>query len=107
PDALPISFVAQDVLLVAARRAAPGLKGLPAAESLEESARRIRGGRSVDTQTAESTFDALERYGIDLTQRAREGKLDPVIGRDDEIRRTIQILLRRTKNNPVLIEIGR
>jgi len=97
------SFVAQDVLLVAARRAAPGFKALPEAQALEEAAREIRGGRSVDTQTAESTFDALERYGIDLTQRAREGKLDPVIGRDDEIRRTIQILLRRTKNNPVLI----
>ena len=97
------AFVAQDVLLVAARRALPGFEALPKAEELEAAAREIRGGRSVDTQTAESTFDALERYGIDLTQRAREGKLDPVIGRDDEIRRTIQILLRRTKNNPVLI----
>ncbi len=97
------SYVAQDVLLVAARRAAPGFKELPEAAPLEEAAKQIRGGRSVDTKTAESTFDALERYGIDLTQRAREGKLDPVIGRDEEIRRTIQILLRRTKNNPVLI----
>lgn len=48
-------------------------------------------------------YDALDKYGIDFTQRAREGKLDPVIGRDDEIRRAIQILSRRTKNNPVLI----
>jgi ATP-dependent Clp protease ATP-binding subunit ClpB len=65
------SFVAQDVLLVAARRAAPGFRALPPVEALEQAAREIRGGRSVDTSTAESTFDALERYGIDLTQRAR------------------------------------
>ncbi len=97
------SYVAQDVLLVAVRRAMPALQPLPPAEALEAAAREIRGGKSVDTQTAESTFEALERYGIDLTQRAREGKLDPVIGRDEEIRRTVQILLRRTKNNPVLI----
>ena len=50
---------------------------------------------------------ALEQYGVDLTARAREGKLDPVIGRDNEVRRVIQVLSRRTKNNPVLIEIGR
>src|SRR5690606_23548044 len=97
------SYVAQDVLLVAVRRALPGFQALPAADALEQAARQIRGGRSVDTQTAESTFEALERYGIDLTQRARDGNLDPVIGRDEEIRRVIQILLRRTKNNPVLI----
>ena len=57
----------------------------------------------MDSKSAESTFEALERYGIDLTQQAHDGKLDPVIGRDEEIRRAIQILLRRTKNNPVLI----
>jgi ATP-dependent Clp protease ATP-binding subunit ClpB len=55
------------------------------------------------SRSAENLYDALDKYGIDFTQRAREGKLDPVIGRDDEIRRAIQILSRRTKNNPVLI----
>jgi ATP-dependent Clp protease ATP-binding subunit ClpB len=63
----------------------------------------IRGGAKVEEQNAEETRQALEKYTIDLTERAEEGKLDPVIGRDDEIRRTIQVLQRRTKNNPVLI----
>jgi len=63
----------------------------------------VRGGTGIDTQEAEGQREALKKYTIDLTERAREGKLDPVIGRDDEIRRTIQILQRRTKNNPVLI----
>ena len=57
----------------------------------------------VISRSAENMYDALNKYGIDFTERAREGKLDPVIGRDDEIRRAIQILSRRTKNNPVLI----
>src|SRR3954452_21068500 len=59
--------------------------------------------QSVTSQTAEDTYQALQRYGRDLTEDARQGKLDPVIGRDEEIRRTIQVLSRRTKNNPVLI----
>ena len=63
----------------------------------------IRGGQRVTTKTPESTYAALERYGRELTQLAQEGKLDPVIGRDDEIRRVMQILSRRTKNNPVLV----
>jgi len=63
----------------------------------------VRGGQGVDSQEAEGQREALKKYCIDLTERARQGKLDPVIGRDDEIRRTIQILQRRTKNNPVLI----
>src|SRR3990172_3929458 len=63
----------------------------------------IRGGEKVTDQSAEETRQALEKYTIDLTERAAQGKLDPVIGRDDEIRRTIQVLQRRTKNNPVLI----
>ena len=63
----------------------------------------IRGGAKVDDQNAEETRQALEKYTIDLTERAELGKLDPVIGRDDEIRRTVQVLQRRTKNNPVLI----
>jgi ATP-dependent Clp protease ATP-binding subunit ClpB len=64
---------------------------------------QIRGNQNVTDQNPEGKYEALEKYGRDLTQAAREGKLDPVIGRDDEIRRTIQILSRRTKNNPVLI----
>ena len=65
--------------------------------------RQIRGSQRVTSQNPEATYQALERYAIDLTERARKGKLDPVIGRDDEIRRVVQVLSRRTKNNPVLI----
>ena len=77
-------------------------------ESLNDSKLRstilnIRGNNKVTSQQPENTYNSLEKYGINLTLQAREGKLDPVIGRDDEIRRTIQILSRRTKNNPVLI----
>ena len=98
------SFVAADTLLVAARdKGGKDLAMLPAKDALASAAQEIRGGRTVDSKSAESTFEALERYGIDLTQQAHDGKLDPVIGRDEEIRRAIQILLRRTKNNPVLI----
>jgi ATP-dependent Clp protease ATP-binding subunit ClpB len=71
--------------------------------ALEQAIEAVRGGAGVDTQEAEGQREALKKYTIDLTARASEGKLDPVIGRDDEIRRTIQILQRRTKNNPVLI----
>jgi ATP-dependent Clp protease ATP-binding subunit ClpB len=70
---------------------------------LEQAIERMRGGQSVDDPNAEEQRQALERYSIDLTERAEQGKLDPVIGRDDEIRRVVQILARRTKNNPVLI----
>jgi ATP-dependent Clp protease ATP-binding subunit ClpB len=72
-------------------------------DALEQAISEIRGGQSVDDPNAEDTRQALEKYTIDLTERAEQGKLDPIIGRDDEIRRTIQILQRRTKNNPVLI----
>ena len=71
--------------------------------AIEEAVRAVRGPSTADNPDAESQREALKKYTIDLTQRAREGKLDPVIGRDDEIRRTMQILQRRTKNNPVLI----
>ena len=70
---------------------------------LEAAIEKVRGGQSVDDAGAEESRQALEKYTIDLTERAESGKLDPVIGRDDEIRRTIQVLQRRTKNNPVLI----
>jgi len=73
------------------------------AENLEAAVKSVRGGEAVNSADAEDQRQALERYTIDLTERARDGKLDPVIGRDDEIRRTIQVLQRRTKNNPVLI----
>ena len=63
----------------------------------------MRKGRTADTSSAENAYDALKKYARDLTQAARDGKIDPVIGRDEEIRRTIQVLSRRTKNNPVLI----
>src|SRR5512141_305251 len=72
-------------------------------KALESAIEAVRGGGGVDSQEAEGQREALKKYTIDVTERAREGKLDPVIGRDDEIRRTIQILQRRTKNNPVLI----
>lgn len=72
-------------------------------EGLDAAVQAVRGGASVDSADAEESRQALEKYTIDLTERARDGKLDPVIGRDDEIRRTIQVLQRRTKNNPVLI----
>ncbi|MFZ1909218.1 MAG: ATP-dependent chaperone ClpB [Burkholderiales bacterium] len=71
--------------------------------ALEKAIEQVRGGASVSGQADESQRQALAKYTLDLTDRARQGKLDPVIGRDDEIRRTIQILQRRTKNNPVLI----
>jgi ATP-dependent Clp protease ATP-binding subunit ClpB len=71
--------------------------------AIEKSIDEIRGGQQVNDPNAEETRQALEKYTIDLTERAEQGKLDPIIGRDDEIRRTIQILQRRTKNNPVLI----
>jgi len=71
--------------------------------AIEQAIENIRGGQNVQDPNAEEQRQALEKYTIDLTERAEQGKLDPVIGRDDEIRRVIQILQRRTKNNPVLI----
>jgi ATP-dependent Clp protease ATP-binding subunit ClpB len=71
--------------------------------ALEKAIETVRGGQSVGSQEAEGQREALKKYCLDLTERARQGKLDPVIGRDDEIRRAIQILQRRSKNNPVLI----
>ncbi|MCB2031795.1 MAG: type VI secretion system ATPase TssH, partial [Rhodoferax sp.] len=70
-------------------------------KALEAAIEAVRGGQNVDSADAEDQREALKKYTIDLTERARMGKLDPVIGRDDEIRRAIQVLQRRTKNNPV------
>ncbi len=96
------SFVGADALFLAMREQHSGLE-LPPYNALKSALQNMRGGRTVDNKTSDATFEALEKYGVDLTQSARDGKLDPVIGRDEEIRRVMQILLRRTKNNPVLI----
>jgi ATP-dependent Clp protease ATP-binding subunit ClpB len=101
-------YVAQDRLLVAlAESATPAGRALKAAgvtpQALEKAVNDIRKGRKVTSSNAEASFDALKKYARDVTALAREGKLDPVIGRDEEIRRSIQVLARRTKNNPVLI----
>ncbi|WP_179505437.1 MULTISPECIES: ATP-dependent chaperone ClpB [unclassified Sphingomonas] len=72
-------------------------------QTLEAAISALRGGRNADSASAENAYDAMKKYARDLTAAAREGKLDPVIGRDEEIRRTVQILARRTKNNPALI----
>ena len=78
-------------------------KGGVTPQNLNTAINALRKGRTADSATAENAYDALQKYARDLTQAARDGKLDPVIGRDEEIRRTIQVLSRRTKNNPVLI----
>jgi ATP-dependent Clp protease ATP-binding subunit ClpB len=101
-------FTAQDRLLVAlAASDTPAGRALKtagaSAASLNRVVNEVRKGRKVDSATAEQQFDALKKYARDVTQLARDQKLDPVIGRDEEIRRTIQVLARRTKNNPVLI----
>jgi ATP-dependent Clp protease ATP-binding subunit ClpB len=101
-------YVAQDRLLVAiAASDTPAGRALKtagvSAQALDKAVADIRKGRKVDSPNAESNFDALNKYARDVTAVAREGKLDPVIGRDEEIRRAIQVLARRTKNNPVLI----
>jgi len=103
------SFVTTERLLLAIA----GLTGDPAADvlknagvtvkALEDAIQQLRQGRTADSANAEEGYEALKKYARDLTQDARDGKLDPVIGRDEEIRRTIQVLSRRTKNNPVLI----
>jgi ATP-dependent Clp protease ATP-binding subunit ClpB len=103
------SYVTVERLLVALALSldTPAGKALKAAgvkaEALNAAINDLRGGRTADTASAEDRYDALKKFARDLTQAARDGKLDPVIGRDEEIRRTIQILARRTKNNPALI----
>ncbi|GGB97329.1 chaperone protein ClpB [Novosphingobium endophyticum] len=103
------SFVTVERMLLALvlAKTTPAGKALEAAnvtpQALEAAITELRGGRSADSANAEQAYDAMKKYARDLTEAAREGKLDPVIGRDEEIRRTVQILARRTKNNPVLI----
>ncbi|SDD59015.1 ATP-dependent chaperone ClpB [Auraticoccus monumenti] len=101
-------FVATEHLLIALASVSSGasrlLKDLGVdAKSLTRAFEEARGGRRVTSAESEGTSSALDQYGVDLTERAREGRLDPVIGRDTEIRRLVQVLARRTKNNPVLI----
>ncbi len=102
------SYVTVERILTALALA-PGAAGeaLKAAgitpQSLNAAIEALRGGKRADSASAENTYDAMQKFARDLTQAARDGKLDPVIGRDEEIRRTIQILARRTKNNPALI----
>ena len=91
-------FLSVEVLLVAMH----DVVGLPREEMLN-ALRSVRGSHRVTSQNPEDQFQALEKYGVDLTARARAGKIDPVIGRDEEIRRVVQVLSRRTKNNPILI----
>jgi ATP-dependent Clp protease ATP-binding subunit ClpB len=103
------SFVAVEYLLMALviEKDSDAGKILSAAgltpQTLRDAIGEVRKGRTADSASAEQGYDALKKYAMDLTARAREGKLDPVIGRDEEIRRAIQVLSRRTKNNPVLI----
>ncbi len=103
------SYVTVERLLLALALAAgtPSAEALKragvTAQNLNQAIENMRKGRKADSASAESGYDALKKYARDLTQAARDGKLDPVIGRDEEIRRTIQVLARRTKNNPVLI----
>lgn len=103
------SFVTVERMLVALTLASTTAAGQAlkaanvTAQGLEAAITQLRGGRTADSASAENAYDAMKKYARDLTEAAREGKLDPVIGRDEEIRRTVQILARRTKNNPALI----
>ncbi len=102
------SFVPVERLLTALAMVRSGAKdaldqGGVSPQKLNGTINDIRKGRTADTASAEDGYEALKKYSLDLTERAREGKIDPIIGRDEEIRRTMQVLSRRTKNNPVLI----
>src|SRR6202047_1772602 len=103
------SYVTVERLLLALAMASDTAAGRALAagrvtpQSLNAAIEDLRKGRKAESASAEEGYDALKKYAGDLTEAAREGKLDPVIGRDEEIRRTIQVLSRRTKNNPVLI----
>ena len=103
------SYVTVERLLLALALEKEGEAGRILAQSgvtpqnLNAAIEALRKGRTADSASAENAYDALKKYSRDLTQAARDGKIDPVIGRDEEIRRTIQVLSRRTKNNPVLI----
>jgi len=101
---VPVQRILQALTLSLTNHAGQALKAANVdAKKLEEAIKEATGGRAAHSSSAEDTYDALGKFARDLTEAARNGKLDPVIGRDEEIRRTVQILARRTKNNPVLI----
>ena len=101
---VPVQRILQALALATTTAAGQALKAANVdAKALEAAIQEATGGRAAHSSSAEESYDAMKKYARDLTQAARDGKLDPVIGRDEEIRRTIQILARRTKNNPVLI----
>ncbi len=101
---VPVQRIVQALALASTTAAGQALKAANVdAKALEAAIQEVTGGRAAHSASAEESYEALGKYARDLTEAAREGKLDPVIGRDEEIRRTVQILARRTKNNPVLI----
>ncbi len=101
---VPVQRLLQAIALSSDNPAGKALKAAQVdVKSLEGAIQDVTGGRTADSAGAEESYDAMKKYARDLTQAARDGKLDPVIGRDEEIRRTVQILARRTKNNPALI----
>jgi ATP-dependent Clp protease ATP-binding subunit ClpB len=100
---VPVERILMALALVKSKARDALEAGAVNAQALNGAINDIRKGRTADTASAEEGYDALKKYAQDLTERAREGKIDPIIGRDDEIRRTMQVLSRRTKNNPVLI----
>ena len=107
-DQMKDQFVSTEHLLLALAEVASGAREILSVNAVSRAAilaalKEVRGGQSASTENPEDTYQALERYGLDLVALARQGKIDPVIGRDEEIRRCMQVLARRTKNNPVLI----
>ncbi len=100
---VPVERVLMALALVKSKAREALEAGAVSAQSLNEAINDIRKGRTADSASAEEGYDALKKYAQDLTARAEEGRIDPIIGRDEEIRRTMQVLSRRTKNNPVLI----
>ncbi len=100
---VPVERLLMALCLVKSKAKDALVAGDVSAQSLNEAINDIRKGRTADSATAEEGYDALKKYAQDLTERARAGKIDPIIGRDEEIRRAMQVLSRRTKNNPVLI----
>ncbi|MGB8815609.1 MAG: ATP-dependent chaperone ClpB [Paracoccaceae bacterium] len=100
---VPVERVLMALCMVASKAKDALTAGAVSAQKLNEAINDIRKGRTADTASAEAGYDALKKYARDLTEAAREGKIDPIIGRDEEIRRAMQVLSRRTKNNPVLI----
>ena len=100
---VPVERILMALCMVASKAKDALVAGAVSAQKLNAAINDIRKGRTADTASAEAGYDALKKYARDLTEAAAEGKIDPIIGRDEEIRRTMQVLSRRTKNNPVLI----